>query len=210
MAITVDSITSSGAWNNAESTVTWSHTCSGSDRVLVVFVDSYANKTTGVTYAGVSMTFVAKQWYSVNQRYISCYVLVNPASGTNNIVWSLSGNDYCNSAAISYTGAKQTGQPQAYDSNRIGQVTPFTSSVATTGTCRLVMSADTNSSATAGTGVTLQVNTNIQLFTKDAAVSAGTNGITINPNTAYNYPQITVAIEEAAASPTNSNFFALM
>ena len=70
--------------------ITWAHVCTGVDRFLVVWVCSGNNSAVSatVTYAGVSMTqFAAVDDGSWN-RIIGFY-LINPASGSNNVVVTL-------------------------------------------------------------------------------------------------------------------------
>lgn len=114
MAIARDSyvIASSGT----ASSLTWSHTTAGTDRILIVFAYRENGETvTGITYNGVAMTSVTS--VSVGTVIEYAYYLINPASGANNVVVSFSGSTAnCIASSISYTGAKQTGQPDAFNS----------------------------------------------------------------------------------------------
>lgn len=107
MAIAFDAVTSSDA-------TSFSHTCSGSDRILFVGVKS-VGQTTGVTYNSVSMTSIAEIQVGATGEYVNIYYLIAPASGSNTVAVS-GGSDYT-SRAVSYTGAAQTGQPDAFGSN---------------------------------------------------------------------------------------------
>lgn len=91
---------------------TYSHTCSGTDRILWVGVTTHTTKTVnGVTYNGVSLT---KAVDKTDGAYISLWYLIAPATGANNVVISTtSGLGRMNSDCASYTGASQTGQPDA-------------------------------------------------------------------------------------------------
>lgn len=89
---------------------TFSHTCAGTNRVLVVNIFSSDAYPTGVTYNGVSMTSIASQ---ASFGYQRTYILVAPATGANNIVVSFSGNAYCSANAISLNGANGYGNTAA-------------------------------------------------------------------------------------------------
>jgi hypothetical protein len=84
MAITFDSANSSGSSSSLD---TLAHTCSGSDRLLVVGITGGTAIT--VTYNGVSMTKVGSSPVdSSGPTYLNIFVLYNPSTGSNNIVTS--------------------------------------------------------------------------------------------------------------------------
>ncbi len=179
MAVAYDTSTKSGAWNNAESSVTWSHTCSGSDRVLVVAVTSYAKKTTGATYNGVAMTLVSEEDQGATLR-VSVFCLKNPASGANNVVVSLSGTDYVRTSAVSFTGADQTTNPQSYIDYpyNVGDPATWTVTLETTGNTWLCLCGYTNSTPTAGANsVRWQTANELTIFGSDTSRSAGSNSV---------------------------------
>lgn len=104
---------SSGTTATAQSSLTWSHTCTGANLALFVSA-AYAGDTptiTGVTYNSVAMTQVWQLDASggVVARS-SGWILVNPATGTHNIVvtYSPAGAGYNAAAATSWTGVNQT------------------------------------------------------------------------------------------------------
>lgn len=115
MAIAFDNATAGGGVT-ASTTKTYSHTVnSNTDGILFVFI-SMANTNdllTSVTYAGVTMTRIAYQYNGASDE-VYLYYLVAPASGANNVVITNSSTRNISSMAVSYTGAKQTTQPDAY------------------------------------------------------------------------------------------------
>lgn len=114
MAIAFDATSSGNA--NATS-LTFSHTCSGSERVLWVgcYV-SGGDNITGITYAGVSMTKMVGTPMD-SGYYLYLWYLAAPATGANNIVITPSGTRDMLAISSSYTGAKQTGIPDAQVTN---------------------------------------------------------------------------------------------
>ena len=73
-----------------------------------------ADRVTGVTYNGVSMTQVAKQDTTAANGYDYVYELVSPATGANNISVSFSvGVTDIRVGAVSYTGVSVASQANA-------------------------------------------------------------------------------------------------
>lgn len=117
MAIARDTSTDGGLTNPGTSH-TFSHTCTGTNLVLIVSVFSASTDiVTGVTYAGTPMSLVGKCGDGgspdTNDRWGYQFILVNPATGANNVVVSTSASDAIGAHAVSYTGATQSGQPDA-------------------------------------------------------------------------------------------------
>lgn len=91
-------------------TVTWSHTCSGSDRLLVVGVHSRDDDPTeGVTYNGVVMTEI-RQDHQGGNVHTSLWYLKAPATGAHDIVAThmFSAPAWIAGSAVSLTGVDQT------------------------------------------------------------------------------------------------------
>lgn len=95
--------------------VTWSHTCSGSDRLLLVGIKTYgsADPVTGVTYNGVAMTQLKKVDGGTNDVFNYVYGLLSPDTGAHDISISYTGGQYVSATAGSYTGVLQSGLPDA-------------------------------------------------------------------------------------------------
>jgi hypothetical protein len=95
---------SSNATTGFGDNLTWSHTCTGADRALFVAVAVAGSPTiSGVTYNGIAMTAV-----ETGDAEVRLFGLLNPATGSNNIVASFSGLDAAAAVAASYTGVDQT------------------------------------------------------------------------------------------------------
>jgi hypothetical protein len=112
---------------SASSPATFSHTCTGSDRILFVAAASNTSETvTGVTYNGVSMTEVDSVTAGATQHL---FYLVAPATGANNVVVSTSGSVAVGSS-VSYTGVDQTSPIDATALGATAQtVTNYTASI---------------------------------------------------------------------------------
>lgn len=84
--------------DNGGTTGTTAFTCTGPNRILLVGVQNFQNtgttdRTTGVTYAGVALTLITNvQVPTLTGYWNSFWYLANPASGTNNVVVTLSSN----------------------------------------------------------------------------------------------------------------------
>lgn len=104
--ISLDATSQKTDVSSRETSFTWSHTCSGTNRVLVVNVFSSDRHPTGVTYNGDALTQIKAQ---ANYGYQSTWLLIAPDTGANNIVVSFSSGSYCTAQAISLNGANGYG-----------------------------------------------------------------------------------------------------
>jgi len=107
MAIAFDAQSSSGGYASATS-ISWSHTCTGANRVLIVGArgtGAASDVITGVTYAGVALTKVGSSYKGSSDRWVSLWRLVGPATGANTITISGSNSDILMGSSASYTGA---------------------------------------------------------------------------------------------------------
>lgn len=117
MAIAYDSSAkNSPAVNNS---TTFSHTCTGSNLILFVSAEGGnhdGDTVTGATYAGATMRLITKEQSRTNTNYVYLYYLLNPATGANNVVVTRSGGaSTFPASSASYTGVKQSLQPDAYN-----------------------------------------------------------------------------------------------
>lgn len=107
--------TSNSGYQAASSSLSWSHTWSGTNRFLAVNVEllSVTDTVTAMTYGGATCTLVGAQSVAggtgrVEQWRITGSDSGAPAAGANTISVTLSGSLACAGTAISYTGAHQT------------------------------------------------------------------------------------------------------
>ncbi|MCI0562799.1 MAG: hypothetical protein MN733_30320 [Nitrososphaera sp.] len=109
MAVAYDADAQSAQINNTTNTVTWSHTVTGDDPLLLVYVaiDGADTATVStVTYNSVSLSSQAGLEHG-NER-LELWSLVNPATGANDVVVTLTENAHFRGSAISFTGVHQT------------------------------------------------------------------------------------------------------
>lgn len=92
---TFDAASNSGINNATTGSVTWSHTCAASSK-LVVFVawalDAFGTPS-GVTYNGSAMTAAGTAATVATHYKVRAWYHDSPASGANNVVVSVSGPD---------------------------------------------------------------------------------------------------------------------
>lgn len=118
MPISIDAISSS--FDAADPTsLTFSHTCSGNNRLLVVGVsvesDSSGHTTqtvSGITYNSIALTKIRSDYILDNGCEL--WYLIAPAIGSNSIVITFTGVvDGIGAGAISFNGADQTAPIEA-------------------------------------------------------------------------------------------------
>ncbi len=111
MALAFDA--ASGANGSSVSSLTFSHTITGSDPVLSVLTGINNNiAVTGITYNGVALTQVSGAAQSGVNTYTDAWLIIGPATGANNVVvtWASAGSRTC-AIGISLSGGHQTTQP---------------------------------------------------------------------------------------------------
>jgi len=122
--------------NNGGSTtsLTYPYTVgSGANRLLVVNLigDTVADDISSVTYAGTSMTLIGKVLAASNNwEYL--YYLLNPPSGSSNVVITAGSKHYLISQAASWYNVKQSAQPDASTTNTSAATSTSTTTSLTT------------------------------------------------------------------------------
>ncbi len=122
MAIAFDAGSTSAA-EDGVTNFTWSHTCTGADRCLVVTVAAELVMPTTVTYNGVSMTAVTAGT-TLNDMNVRHYVLAAPATGANTVsvnFGATSGEAF--GIGSSFTGVDQTTPVDASGAGSTGSAT---------------------------------------------------------------------------------------
>ncbi len=146
---------------------TLAHTCTWSNRLLVVtaYINSSSDLITGITYNGVSMTRInwLNNW---STEGIYMYFILNPSTGTNNVVATTSSSATVIMQNASYTWVAQTWQPNVSGTSTYSTRTTLQTNVTTTlDNCWTVgiMRTGANMTALAGTTLRTWVNATLQI-----------------------------------------------
>lgn len=134
----------------------------GDDRLLIVFGLFYNGSGTdilsGVTYGGVAMTKVNAVNNASNAFYTSMWYLINPASGSNNVVATFSATPTSSwFTCVSYHGCDQSSQPDTSGSLSVNANYTINTTTTVDDDFLLAWSAG-NEATTAGTNAT-QIHT---------------------------------------------------
>ncbi len=155
-SIALDNTAYTGGSNNITLSFT---TGSGGNRLLMVQAETNASRSfSGITYNGVAMTQIATKNSLTNDDAIGAHVelwyLVNPASGTHNIVATMVGSGAGSLAAASFTNVNQsTPLGTAATANGTATGTQLSSVSVSTTAGQLVMDAIGSDVASGGVGV---------------------------------------------------------
>jgi hypothetical protein len=126
----------SGAGSSAgtASSLSWTHTVSGSNTILQVCLNSEnVTPSAAPTYNGTAMTLVTSETENSN-RHLYDYILVNPSAGSNTVSVSFSGSGFVAGGSTSYDGVLQSGQPDAYNGTTGGSSSTGLATSVTTAT----------------------------------------------------------------------------
>jgi hypothetical protein len=187
MAIAYDTSTDGGEVSGTS--LSWSHTCTGSDRILFVGMLSSDSAPNAVTYNGTNMTLVDSARLST-PYYSLMYMLVNPSSGANNVSITID-SGFVHGCSVSYTGAAQSGQPDASTGGVTSAATSVTGTLTTVAdnSWTVMMGIQQNGTAkTAGAGTTVRLSiTGNQQYAADsnaAITPAGSTSLIVNSGSA--------------------------
>lgn len=213
MSITFDSNTEFVVQGSGVGTTqTRAHICSGTERILFVGTLKQNGTCSGVTYGGVSMTQIntaSNTGGGSENDYL--FMLVNPPSGSNNIVATFNAAAGASAiGAISYTGAKQTGQPDAQNTQTNASTTSLTTSLTTVdnNSWLVGMFRTAGSPMSAGANTTLRGTlSNIMMGDSDGAKTpAGSHSMACSQGIT-NYITHCFASFSPSAQNQNANFF---
>lgn len=181
MAIAYDLATAGGVVDPGTS-LTWSHTCSGSDLLLSVvgLQTTNTSKVSGITYDGVAMTAGTFRGTSgTPARGMIQYTLINPSTGAHNVVANFASCTFT-ATAVSYTGCQQSGQPQEANTGTVTGASSITVSISSQASGSWIIggcSEITSSGSGYGVGTnTTSRNTNTNFGT--SFLSIDSNGTT--------------------------------
>lgn len=164
----------------------FNHTCSGSNRLLCILAYTTTTAVSGVTYNSVSMSDLGTSNSPGlgHRQAVDMQILVNPASGTNQV--SISASQTVGGVSASYSGCKQTSQP---DSSAIiahqssGTSFTCTTTVVAANSWLILAESSTRSDVAAGTGtykrVGFDANYGPGFFDSNGGVGTGSQSLVV-------------------------------
>jgi len=121
MAIARDSI--NNGTGGTGTSWTYSHTCSGEDRILLVAGRGGGNsgdRVSTITYNGKNLTRIGNSFAIGSSSEMSTlWYIINPDSGSHNVVITLSSSDYSKWGSVSYTGVDQDNPINVSNTNSV-------------------------------------------------------------------------------------------
>lgn len=223
MAIAFNAKTLATQTGAGSTSTTFSHTCTGSDRFLIVSCRT-SNWTAGnptnitATYNGVSMTAISinVQVYltSNNWRWHSFYI-VNPASGANNVVITTTGGSgILRGLAASYTGVDQASPVLTSNTGAGGDTgNTMTISLTTAQSAWWFISGanvDANWTAGANTATIREVDGGCGCADSNGNISAQTGNAQLSHTGSRGYGGIAIAFKESSGGSAANQNLALM
>lgn len=158
MAVAVDAASSANSNSNAATSLSWSHTCTGNTRLLLVAVHlriAATESVSGITYNGVAMTLVSALTNGAVR--LELWQLVAPATGANTIAVTLSAGTRVCGGALSLTGVDPTIPLGTAATNSATNATPGVTVASGIGEVVVdALSQGAQPTETAGTGQTRQ------------------------------------------------------
>lgn len=209
MAIALDNTAQA---STGATSLTFAYTCTGSNLILFVGVE-VNNGSTGVTasYNGVSLTQIGFKANATDGNDFYLFMLVNPATGSNNIVLTTSTGGNLFGMVASYTGAAQTGQPDATSTGGITTTGSYTQSVTVVinNSWLIMFGGSFFGAVSGGTGTTLrQTSVPIWLCDSNGARGTGTQSLNLTASSSR-FVGVMASFAPFTAPAVNSNFFNL-
>lgn len=175
-----------GSFVNPSTSLTWSHTVTGTDPVLFVGVQSdFSDNITGATYNAVAMTLVGKG-AGTSDRWAYLFVLPAAATGAHNVVVSGS-SAYITGYSSSYTGGHQTTPIDSFSVTTTGSADPLTGTTTVVaancwliGTGRSVVSPVAAGASTTARAQETDFNSG-GMYDSNGTVGTGSQSLQINP-----------------------------
>jgi hypothetical protein len=159
--IVFDTAVDGGNNGNITTSLTWSHTVSGANTLLVIAVTGDhpygSDDITSVTYNGVACTLIAKLVLTGQDRNLYMYALLGAATGAHNIVVNCSNVHYLIGQSASWNGVAQTGQPDAWTINESASSPVSTSLTTVADNCIAIACYWGYGGAAAGTNTTRRI-----------------------------------------------------
>lgn len=188
----------------------WSHTCTGSNRLLVVGAQGAFNPSniSGATYNAVSMTQVGtgQNGDTVSLRWTYFFWLLAPTTGANTISVAATASTFIQGSSASYTGVKQTGQPDASNTGVYGAPTPSLSVTVVENNSWFIASFFGRTTGAVGANTTARsVSANISgIFDSNGGLAAGSRTMSVTFSGGVNSGNAVGASFAPAATPASA------
>lgn len=212
-------VQASNGTTGSGTSLTYSATLNASTDLVVAAVlgGNLVDDCTGVTYNGVAMTLASKAMIPLG-RYVYHWFLLSPATGSaHNFVASFNDSaDFSSITLSEYSGASQSGQPDATNTNTGTTVTTLTTSVtvvaANSWTIMAAGATAGESNLDAGAGTTRRTTSNTaDIYDSNGPLAAGSRSLIVVPD---NGAPCNIATSMASYAPSipvaSSGFFSFM
>ncbi len=209
MAIVVDTGNASKSSSGGATGLTFANTvASGASLLLVYCIHGATGDTITATFNGVSMTS-GGMITSLNGRDCQVFYLVNPASGTHNVVLGTSSSVAWNAVAFSVSGSNTTtplGTVSASGTWANTPNSPYSNPITTAGTSSIVtMGAfydrDISGLSASDSLILLATDVSLNIGTSyKSAPTAGSYTLTFTGSTATNFGSILVEVNIAPST----------
>lgn len=210
-----------GSNGGGTTTASWSHTCTGSNLLLITASNGNSSSTQDIisyTYNSVGLTIAGTGIRTGGTTsFLTMWGLINPTTGANTVVVTFpSGQAFNSQASFSYTGVKQSGFPDSYHTTTTaGSGTTDSGSTTTVANnCWLVglFSDTTGRTDTASTNTTQRITRNGEGYfigdTNAAQTPAGSYSLNITISASVTgRTNIVLSIAPFGAVTLNNGFF---
>ena len=212
MAIAVDSI-QLRMTQVIGTSLTVAHTCTGTDRFLIVYVYDASNLVTGVTYAGNAMTLLGSTPTGIGGEVLKIFGMFAPSTGANNVVVTSSASNVMYCSAQSYTGVFQSITPDAIiTANPTSISSPYTATITTVASnCWTFLAVRSSvGGVTASTGSTFRSSDstvdgrNLAFYDSNGAKGSGSNSMAVTFTGTNTLGVIMFSLAPSSA-PTNTS-----
>ena len=210
MPVAFDAVT--GAVADSSSSLSFSHTCSGDERVLYVAaaMQNINTDVSALTYGGVSLTIVERREGGIGtfDGAVEIWRLIAPATGANTVSVTFDAVDGIKAMAISWTGADQTTPNGSFTSNVGNSTTPSVDISSATDEIvfdytTLTEESGTGPTFTVGAGQTERVNHSENAYARSGgSTEAGATTVTMSwtSSTSDNWVAAGLSVKPAAAA----------
>lgn len=202
--------------SGSATSITWNQTCTGSNGLFVVGNQGNISGTNNIsanTYNGVSCAQVGtgQNGDTGSLRVTSFWWLLNPATGSNAVITSSSPAGFIDGVSASYTGVKQSGQPDASNTGAFGSPSPALSITVVAANSWIISSGWGRTTGASGTSTTGRLNASGNgIYDSNGGLSAGSHSITATWSGGVNEGNMVGASFAPVLNTANGNLLTFM